>query len=166
MKLEEQIKNVDIDGIQFQIMLMPALTAAVLDRKIIGMLAPTVGGIVKEGGLDAELNLDAILNNLSDGLMKLDDDEMKKLLIDMLSYVSCVVPGQGVESLNNESAINKVFAKKILSIYKLIIQVMQHNGFSVFGLVGDGLGMSGIFSFGEANEKEKNSGQQLEKSEN
>lgn len=162
MNLNDRLKNVVIDEQEFQITLMPALKAAVLDRKIISMLAPTVGGASKNGGLDAELNLENVLNSLSDGLLKLSDSDYENLLVSLLQYVTTTVPGKGVLQLDNPGSINEVFAKKILTIYKLIFEVMKHNGFSVFGMVGDGLGIGEIFSSGLLQKKVGESGKKSE----
>jgi len=140
---ESQIEGLltkEIDGIKFNIHQMPALQAAVLDRRIICMMASTVGGMLEDGNLDKDLDLKNLLNNLSSGLASLSNEEYEEFIVRMLSNVTAATPGQAPVSLASVDGINKVFKQKILTIYKLVIEVMRFNGFSVFGLVEGGLG--------------------------
>ena len=141
----ENLKTIEIDGIQFQITLMPALKAAVLDRKVNVMLIPTLSGVMEKEDLDAEIDLNMLIQNLGDGLMKLSDAEYENLITSLLSSVTAV-GNEGAMQLNTTDNINKIFGKKLITIYKLIFEVMKFNGFSVFGLVGDGLGIGKINS--------------------
>ena len=160
----ENLTKKEIDGITFQIQLMPALKSAVLDRKIICILAPGVGNVASNG-IDTELNLESLFSGLSAGLASLDDTEYEKLIGELLCYVSAVTK-EGVFELDNTQAINKVFQKKLLTLYKVIIEVMKFNGFSVFGLVAGGKGMSLISMLNTVTTKTKVPGSESEKLEN
>jgi len=131
----------EIDGIIFTIQAMGALKACVLDRKVVSMLAPTVSGVM-ESGMDTEIEMSKIIDRLADGLTRLSDEEFQDFLIQLMSEVSTEVQGEGLVYLCNKEAINKVFGKKILTIYKLLLEIMRFNGFSFFGLVEGGLGMN------------------------
>lgn len=138
------VTKINIDGIDFQIHTMSALKAAVLDRKILAIILPAVSGMAEEG-LDTEITYAGLLNNLGEGLLKLKDAEYEELLIQMFSKVTAVKPGKAPAQLDNEQAINEIFSGSIMTIYKLVLEVMKHNGFSVFGLAGDGF-LTGITS--------------------
>jgi len=150
------VHTVNFDGIQFQIHTMRALKAAVLDRKMLAMIFPAISGIAEQG-LDTEITPDGILNNIGDGLMRLKDEEYEDLILKMLAEVIAVAPGKAPAQLDSENAIHEVFQGKLILIYKLIMEVMKHNGFSVFGLAGDGF-LTGITSISDTGKpaKEKN----------
>ena len=146
----KDVTNIKLDGIDFQIHTMSALKAAVLDRKILAIILPAVSGIA-EDGLDAEITYSGLLSNLGEGLLKLKDDEYEALLMQMFSKVTALAPGRAPAQLDNESAINETFQGSIMTIYKLVLEVMKHNGFSVFGLAGDGF-LTGITSISSTRE--------------
>ena len=167
--MEQEIKNLNtkiIDGITIQMQLMPALKAAVLDKKVVCLLAPALGGAIKSQGLDTELDLETIINNVSAGLSNMSDEDYEDFLIRMFSLVTATRPGVGAYVLNEIDSINKIFEKKLLSIYKVLIEVMKYNGFSVFGLVEGGLGNLGMSILNTQSEKIETSGKKLETSEN
>lgn len=140
------VQNTNIDGISFQIHTMGALKAAVLDRKMLAIIFPAISGLANsEDGLDTEITQTNLFSHIGDGLLKLKDDEYKELLEKMFTEVVAVIPGKAPMQLDNESAINEVFKGKIIVIYKLLLEIMKHNGFSVFGLAGDGF-LTGITS--------------------
>ena len=159
--------TVKLDGIKFQIQTMSALKAAVLDRKILAIILPAVSGLAENSdqGLDTEITYAGLLNNVGEGLLKLKDDEYEDLVLQMFSKVIAIAPNKAPMELVNEAAINEIFQGSIMTIYKLIMEVMKHNGFSVFGLAGDGLltGLTSISNTGKPATKEN--GKQSEKSE-
>lgn len=161
----DNLKNVEIDGIEFQIKLMGAMKALVLDRKILAIILPTVSGIAEQG-LDTEIGVSELLKNVGDGLMKLSDSDYKQLLLSMFSEVIAVAPGKAAVVLDSEESFNAVFSKKIITAYKLFLEVMRHNEFSVFGMAGGGFGIETINMLAGGKSETSKTGSKLETSGN
>lgn len=151
------LKQVEIEGTTFQLSTMPSLKACVLDRKILAIILPSLGSVA-EKGLNTEISVGTLINNLSDGLLKLNDLEFKNLILNMFAEVTAISNTDGALSLDNEININKIFNKKVMNIYKLLIEVMKYNGFSVFGVGDGGLGIDKIFTSTFTSDTTKNAG--------
>lgn len=134
--------EVEIDDIKFQIVPMGAMKASILDRKIIAMLAPSAAGLL-EDGFETEVRFDKLISNLGNGLLLLSDDQYQSLLLNMFAKVTAIKKGNPVLQLNTVENIDDIF-EDVLTIYKLLYEIMRVNGFSLFKLVGGGLGMKGI----------------------
>lgn len=137
-------KNIELDGMKFQLQPLPSLKALRLDKKVIELLVPIFGGI-KEFSLDAEIDLEAVSKAFSESLGRMKDDEFEKLVTDLLSSVLYLPTGAAPQELNPET-INQVFRGKISLIYKLMFEVMRYNKFSPFELVGGGNVINKILS--------------------
>lgn len=155
-------KNIELDGMKFQLQPLPSLKALRLDKKVIELVVPVIGGI-KEFSLDAEIDLEAVSKAFSESLGRMRDDEFEKLVADLLSSVLYLPIGGTPQELNPE-VINQVFRGKISLIYKLAFQVMRYNKFSPFELVGGGNVISKILSSTEQTKTQKKSGSKLETS--
>lgn len=157
-------KKLNIDGMEFTIHPMPALRALKLDKRIITMLLPIISGF-KKLDLDSDIDMGAIVSGISEGMNKLDEATYEKLVIDMLSNVQCIPPGGEACQLDSAGSIDRVFVGNLLTVYKLMFEVMRHNKFSPFALVGDGNGIKKILSSFGRTVKEKQTGKASEKLE-
>lgn len=157
------IQNVTIDGMEFQLVPLPSLKAARLDKKVISILAP-VFGTVKS--LDDEIDISKVVDVVMDALSKLSDEEYEKFIIDLCSGVTCHKPGQPPVQLMGEN-INELFRGALKTLYKLMYEVMKYNKFSPFALMADSGNLTMIMSlFAGQEETTKEDGRELETSEN
>lgn len=140
-------KRIDIDGMSFQMVRLPAMKALRLDKKIVALLIPVISGIEN---LDAEVDFAKLASGVSDGLSALDDSDFMTLVKDILAHVTYLPEGGAPIDLNNEAAINAAFQDGVMPIYKLIIESMRYNKLSPFGFMEDGSLMSIIPSSGAA----------------
>lgn len=159
----ELIKEVNIDGENFKLTPLPTFTALKLNNKILALIAPAFAA-VKDFDLDAEINLGDILDALSISLMNLKDEDFVKFIVGMCSTVIYEPVGKQVMQMN-ESVIDKEFKGKLLTIYKLLFEIMKYNKLGPFGLWGDGeqTNLTGILQTLMQNKKED--GKQSEKLE-
>jgi hypothetical protein len=133
----ENIKNVTIDGMEFQIQKMPTLDALNLDRKVATLALPIFAGL-EDLHLDSEsLNLDSMVKAIQETLINLDDKEWGSFILKMLSHVIYLPNGE--ENLEmTESVINTHFRGKLFTLYQLIFEVMKFEKFLPFEMVAGG----------------------------
>lgn len=135
-----ETKEVTLDGMKFQLSSLPALTALRLDKKIVALLLPVMGG-ADDISLDAEIDLSKCIYYLSESLSNLKDDEFQSLIIDMLSTIIYIPDGKPPVQLSRD-VIDTDFRGKLMTIYRLIWEVMGYNNFSPFVVMGGGLGIN------------------------
>ena len=133
-------KQFEIDGLRFYTQPLPALRAMLLDKKVLALLLPALKGL-KDLKVDAEADIDlgAITEALSESLSSMKDAEMTRLVIDLLS--STTYQGDKAGEANNEiteAIINQIFQGQLLTLYKVMLEVMKYNKFSPFAFLGDG----------------------------
>jgi hypothetical protein len=146
------IQNITIDGMEFQLVPLPILKAARLDKKVISILTPVLGTVKS---LDDEIDLGKVI-----------DEEYEKFIIDLCSTVTCHKPGQPPVQLMGEN-INELFKGALKTLYKLMYEVMKYNKFSPFALMADSGNLTTIMSlFAGQEETTKEDGKELETSEN
>lgn len=134
-------KTITIDGIEFQLNPMNLFTALKLDKKVVSMLLPIMGNL---NDLDSEVDLGEMLETLGESLEKMSDADTEKFFTDMLTKVIAIVPG-GTPVQLNRSTIESVFAGKLITLYKLVGEVMKYNKFTPFELLGAG-GLTNVIS--------------------
>jgi hypothetical protein len=134
-------KRITVDGLEFNLNPLPALKALKLDKKIIALILPALSG-AKGVDLDAEIDLSVMMTAISESLDRLSDDDTEKLFVDLLYGVQYLPAGGAVEDITGET-INKVFQGKLMTLYKLAMEVMKYNKFTPFTLAGNG-GLSNI----------------------
>lgn len=153
------IKDVEIDDLRFQLVKMKGMKAFLLDRKIIIMLLPVIGGFKN---LDSEIDFKVISEGVQDALLKMSDTEYKSLVLDLLKEVTVrpvdPKPGEAESLPMTEPVIDTHFSGKMITLYKLIIEVMRFNKFSPFEMVAGGMKMNQIVSFVGQKKKEKKTG--------
>lgn len=154
-----EAKNIEIKEMKFQLNPMPALKALRLDKKILSLLTPLMGGI-KSLDVDKALDLKVMADSISEAVQNLGDAEWEKLVLDFLSEVTYTGKGGTMASdlLDNTSTINNVFSEDFTFIYKLIFEVMKYNKFSPFKLVGGGFGIEKILTSLNPTKVQKKSG--------
>jgi hypothetical protein len=156
-------KTIEMDGLKFQLHPMPSLKALRLDKKVIELLIPILGG-VKELSFDAEIDLGKATDALSESLRRMDDSEFEKFAVDLLSSAVYLPVGGAPQEMNAET-INSVFQGRISLMYKMIVEIMRYNKFSPFELVGDGNVVQRILSSTGQTASPKENGSKSEKSD-
>lgn len=141
-------KEVVIDDLRFKIYPMGCMKALLLDRKIISMLVPLISGFKDD--LEAEVDFKVISEGFQKSLTEMSDAEYKSLVLDLLKDVTIrpknPKPGEGESLSIDESVMNSHFEGKLMTIYKLIIEVMKFNKFTPFEMVAGGIKMNQITS--------------------
>jgi hypothetical protein len=151
-------KQINIGDKSFQLNPLPALRALKLDKKVVTMIIPVFKGFE---GLDQEINLGAAIEAVSEALLKLEDNEYEKFILDILSTVQYLPSGKAPIEIDSD-VINNQFSGEIMSIYRLIFEVMKYNRFSPFEMVGDGNEMMKILFSGFQKQSGKDSNQESE----
>lgn len=134
----------EIDGIKFHIQQFPALKALRIEKKVMTLILPSVGSLI--GGIDLQKGLDTDLDfsNIGQGLMvsleKLSDNDFETLILELLGNTQFEITGEAVEFIG-KSNFDKVFQGKLITVYKVIFEIMKVNKFCFFEVVGGGLGM-------------------------
>ena len=161
-------KIIEIDGLEFNLQPLPPLKSIKLDKKILSLLVPALGGL-KNLSLNQEIDMETVAKGISESLQKLDDKEFEKLIVDLFSgslfLNKNVEQGEAPTEEINLGNINRIFAGSHTTIYKLMFEVMKFNKFSPF-VLGDGFAMKKIFTSPEQKDKVKKSGNKSEKSGN
>lgn len=142
-------KNITIDGIQFIMHPLSALTALRLDKQLLQLLLPIVSGlkgaIGKDGKpitLDTDVDLSSIFpifEVVADSLGKMSESQFESFIVSLFNTVQAIAPGQPAIELRESGALDKVFEKP-LTIYKLAFEVMKFNSFTPFEVAGAGSG--------------------------
>lgn len=149
-----------IPNVTFIIHQFDAITALKLERKINLIFLPAVGGflggkdLVEIANLESQVNLQAIFDGFISGLEKIPDFEYENLILQLVSKIQVEIPGKPPREMNLD-VFNEVFKGNLLSVYKLIFEVMKINRFSFFELV-DMVGGLGIFKTNFSNQQSKN----------
>jgi hypothetical protein len=159
-----ETKLIAIDGIEFQLRSIPILSALKLDKKVVSLLLPLLGG-VEDISLDAKIDIGKGVNAIAEVLGKMPDVEFEKFVIDMLSSTVAMVPGEGAQDISAGN-FNTIFAGRLMTVYKLLWEVMKFNKFSPFVLAEGGLGIAQIFTSVKENQEILLSGEKSEVSEN
>lgn len=149
-------KNETIDGMKFYFQPLPALMALKLDKKVITLIIPALGGVDKID-LDAKIDLKTITQSIGGALRSLGDEEFEKFVLDLLSTSLYLEDGNPQQEITKEK-FDLIFMGKLPTVYKLIFAVMKFNKFSPFELLGGGNVMKKILSFTEKTKKEKVNG--------
>lgn len=144
------MENREIDGIKFIINKFNPMEALQVERKIMSILIPVVSGLFsgndKESKnlLDSQLDFGSLGESFQKAFGSLSELEFEQLVIKTLNKVQAEIPEQPPIQINNIGNFNIVFANapSLLTVYKLIFEVMKVNKFCFFGLLGDGIGIN------------------------
>lgn len=156
-------KKIIVDGLEFNLQPLPALEAMKLDKRVTTLLIPLIGGL-KDLSLDADIDFETAARGLYEAFNRMDDNEFQSLVVNLLRSVQYLPQGGAPTELTQET-INQIFMGKLVSIYKLMIEVMRFNKFSPFELVGAGNVITKILSSTKRIQKEKPSGNASVKSD-
>jgi hypothetical protein len=130
----DAFKDIQIDGMKFQMYPLKGFTALRLDKKVVTLLLPVLGGL---DNLDKQIDLKTVFNGFAESLEKLSDVEFQKFVSDLLSTTQYLPEGKPPQEITPD-VIDSAFRGKILVIYKLLFEVMGYNQFTPFVLVGGG----------------------------
>lgn len=145
-----------IDGMKFNFKPLPAMKAIKLDKKVVTLIMPVLGGF-KELSLDAKVDMEVIAKGLGEALGNITDEDFEKLTLDLLSGVVYLEEGKAPQEID-ANVVNLIFQGKLMSLYKLMFEVMRYNKFSPFGLVEGGSVMKKIHTLLDTKAKEKKNG--------
>lgn len=156
-------KDEVIDEMKFNFSPLPALVVLKLDKKIISLLAPALGGLDKIS-LDTKIDLKVISQGIGNALASLNDEETERFILNLFSTTTHVPEdGKTQPQVISKEVFDDIFRLKIQTVYKLAFAVMKYNKFSPFGLVAGGNVMNKIRTSLEKTKKEKKNGNKLEK---
>lgn len=158
-------KDEVIDSMKFNFSPLSALVALKLNKKIISLLAPALGGLDKIS-LDTKIDLKVISQGIGSALDNLGDEETESFLLNLFSTTTYVsTDGETPpEVISSKEVFNLIFTGiELKTIYKVMFAVMKYNKFFPFGLVAGGNVMNKIFTSLEKTKKEKKNGSKLEK---
>jgi len=146
-----QPTDVVIDNLKFQISMLDVLEAIVLDKRVTELVLPVMSALLqgKEGEVSPEARVNdpesmaRLMDGILNALMKLDSSFMTELTQKLLRCVVTFIDGKGNVQLTERNDINTVFAGKFLTLYKLLLKVMEVNKFTPFALLASGFVMPG-----------------------
>lgn len=134
------LKNVNLNGIAFQISTLPLMTRVRLDLRVARLLAPVLGSIGISGSADikdilqADLKLDGIAEGIGRALEAIPEAELLQLMRDCLTCVTATAPGAAPTLLTSDRDCEEVFASDHFVMYQLLLEVLKHNKIVPFGL--------------------------------
>lgn len=146
-------KKIEIDEMKFQLIPLKALEAVTLDKKVLELLLPALGGI-QDLSLDANIDMEVLSRGVTEALSNFDDEKTLGLILNLLKNVTYIESGKPPRGLNDQEVINDVFRGKHFTIFKLMFEVMKFNKFTPFVLVAGGGNLTEITSFLSSPEKE------------
>ena len=144
----------EIGGLQFTFTPIDPFKAIVLDKKVLSLLVPVLGGLknlTASGEGDEDLNLTDMIDfrlvadGLSEALSKMKDADFEAFAREMLRSVYVEIPGKGAGSCADAKGA-QAFVGNITLMYEVMIQVMRYNKFTPFALAERGLGIDEIVS--------------------
>lgn len=129
-----EAKNIEIDGIQFQLNPLKGFKAIKLDKKVVGLLIPLFKGLKD---FDSELDLGKSIDGIGSALDSMKEDEFEKFTIDLLSTTIILIDGKPPMEID-KNVIDTEFQGNTIIFYKLLFEVMKYNKFSPFVLASGG----------------------------
>lgn len=157
-------KTIEVDGMEFYLQPLPALKAIKLDKRIVSLLVPALGGL-KDISLNTNIDMETIAKGIAEALERMEDNDVEKLVVDLLDGAAYMEKGAAAQDMT-ANIINTLFRGKLVTLYKLMFEVMKYNKFSPFVLVGGGDAMKKIFTSLTQTKIEKENGEKLEASGN
>ena len=155
-----------IDGVKFQFQPLPVLKAARLDKRVLALIAPVLGGF-KGLNMDsnmADLDLEAVARGVALALQTLPDTEFTGLLRECLETVVYLPEGAAPAPLGTEEAMGQVFTGRLDLLYRVVVEVMRFNRFTPFALLELGGGLRQILGSNGETAKVKKGGLKLDRS--
>lgn len=130
-----------IDGISFTIRKIPALTALRLDKQVIQLVLPVIKSLSGISNIDMDTDISKLnfsqfgnmFDVVAESLSKMPDENFQQFFLSLFDRVQAKKTGHQAVQLNDENSFD-IF-DSMLTIYKLAVEVMKYNKFSVFGLV-------------------------------
>lgn len=172
--LEPQTKA--IGDHEFTFMPLNPFRASVMDKRVISVLVPLLGGLKNLDGADGEseeladmIDFAAVADGLSKALMQLPDADLEAMLKELLRSVTVQYTGADgklVAARCDEAKGQFVFMGNLGLMYEVAIEVMRFNKFSPFALLERGSAMRAIGSFVSPKPAPSKPGIALDQSEN
>lgn len=160
-------KKIQIDGMLFYMQPLPALTAARLDKRVITLILPSFGDLDKNSLESlADMDMGVLLSKFSKSLESIEDSSFTDLIIQLFRGTQYMSDDNAQPQDMDEEKINHLFRAKLITLYKVMFEVMRFNKFTPFELVGGGLGMIKIDTLKEQIKKQKKAGKKLGTSAN
>jgi hypothetical protein len=156
-------KHINLDGKEFVLNPLKILKALCLDKKLMSLLLPSIGGM-ESFSLDSDINLGTIFQEVGKSLERMKDTDLQAFFLDLFATTQVIIPGKEAIEIN-ASTMDTVFSGSLLTIYKLAFEVMKHNKFSPFVLVEGGSAMEKISGLLNQTSQQKPKQEDSEKSE-
>lgn len=158
-------KEIVVDEMKFILHPLPAMRAMKLDKRVLTMLVPIFGGL-KDVSLESVIDFEALSKGLSEALQSLSDKEFEILIMDLLSTTVYLSPNAAPAQIDSVQVFDSIFQGRMLTLYKLLFEIMRFNKFSPFAVLGDGSGIRKIFSSFGQTKSPKGSGKESAPSAN
>ena len=138
-----QVLKIEVDKMRFQLSPLPLLKVLRLDKKVLALVLPALSGFTD---LDAQIDFGLLSKGISEALTRMPDNDFESLALDLLSSVAYLPDNGAPVEMTSAQELNTIFSGKILTIYKLLFEVMRFNKFSPFALLEGGGNLTGLIS--------------------
>lgn len=139
-----QDKTIIVDGKEFVVTPFAVRKALGLEAKLLAMLGPGLGGL-KDTFKELNLNnfetkdidfsfVPGFITEAINSIYKLDPE--LNIVFDVLQETLYKGPNNHNFKLNNDEAVNRVFAGNNIGLFKLFFEVIKANGFFIGQLTG------------------------------
>jgi len=139
--MNELVKKINVDGLDFQITKLPAMEAMRMEKKLMTVLAPVAMSFMNPDAngtkdmMESNIDFTKVAKVVSDVLSSLPDHEYEQIIISSLRGVVYLETGKAPEEITLP-VFNRIFVGQLLSVYKVMFEVMKFNKFCFFELVG------------------------------
>lgn len=143
-----------IGSLTFTFVAMNPFKALVLDKKVLSLLVPILGGLKdltpsededEEKPLTDMIDFKLVSEGLAESLAKMKDAEFEAFARDLLRSVVVQLPGGGAASCADDKGA-AVFTANLSLMHEVMFEVMRFNKFTPFALAERGLGIEEIVS--------------------
>lgn len=123
----------EIDNFTVHFRPLPATKAFTLAKRVGEVVLPLVKGI-DLSRLDAEVNLDSLIDGVSETLANLPDEKAIGILVDSLKGCTITAPGVAPVDIQDSSGIDAVFQGELETMYKVVLESWKYNKLAPFKL--------------------------------
>ena len=112
---------------------LPATRAFVLAKRV-GAFALPVLKSIDLSNLGGEIDLNKIIDGISNALASLPDDEAVDIIVDSLRGSTITAPGQAPVEITDRSQVDAIFAGDLETMYQIVFEAWKYNKLAPFKL--------------------------------
>lgn len=151
----------DIDNFSVRFRPLPATKAFTLAKRVGALVLPLLKGF-DVSKLNAEVDLNAIIDGVIETLAGLPDDKAIGIIVDSLHGCTIVAPGKPAVEINGVSDVDEVFQGELEAMYSIVLESWKYNKLAPFKLAARfGVQMKATHTSEEAASTETTPGQKL-----